>query len=549
MAYVEATTLGDLCLRAADRHGDRPAVVFPERTETFREIADGALAVARGLVALGVEQGDHVGILMPNCLDMIHALFGAALAGAVVCPVNARYKSHELGYVIENARHRVLLTSDVVDEHVDYPSLLHEALPGLADGVPGEPLTIAAAPDLRHVVLLGRREVPGMIGRPRFQELAATVEPTTVDSRRAHVRVRDAGIVLYTSGTTANPKGCLLTHEAIVRSALAMGAREEATAADVWWDPLPLFHTSGLEPLMVSLDVGGLFLCMTHFEPGGAVKQIREHGATIVKSIFLPVTMALVNHPDFGEVDVEKVRFVAAIGPADTLRLVKDAFPRAVIEGAYGLAECAGYVATNGVDDTTEQQLHTVGTPYPGITIRALDPETGELLPYGTPGELCVKGFVTMEGYYRDPVHTAEALPGDGWLHTGDRGRIREDGRIEFLGRFKEMIRVGGENVGPAEIEGYLSTHHAVHLVQAVGVPDPRYEEVVAVFVELKPGTTATEQELIEFSRGRISTFKVPRYVRIVDEWPMSATKIQRFRLRDALVEELGLAPPVAADA
>ena len=541
MGYVEATTLGDLCLRAADRHGERPAVVFPEQEETFREIADGAVAVARGLVALGVEPGDHVGILMPNCLDMIHALFGAALAGAVVCPVNARYKSHELGYVIENARHRVLLTSDLVDEHVDYPSLLHEALPGLSEATPGDPLDIESTPDLRHVVLLGRREAAGMISRLRFEELAATVAADAVESRRAQVRVRDPGIVLYTSGTTADPKGCVLTHEAIVRSALAMGTREKATSADVWWDPLPLFHTSGLEPLMVSLDVGGLFLCMTHFEPGAAVQQICDHGATIVKSIFLPVTMALVNHPDFGEVEVEKVRFVAAIGPADTLRLVKEAFPQAVIEGAYGLAECAGYVATNTVADTLEQQLHTVGPPYPGITIRALDPETGAVLPYGLPGELCVNGFVTMEGYYRDPEHTADALPGDGWLHTGDRGVIREDGRIEFLGRFKEMIRVGGENVGPAEIEGYLSTHPAVHLVQAVGVPDARYEEVVAAFVELKPGAAATEEELIEFCRGRISTFKVPRYVRIVDEWPMSATKIQRFKLREALVAELGL--------
>ena len=540
--FVEGTTLGDLVLRAAERHGDRVAVVFPERAATFRELADASLEIARGLIALGVERGDHVGIFMPNSFEMIHALFGAALTGAVVCPVNARYKAAELRYVIENADHRVLLTSDLADEHVDFPGLVHNAFPALAEADP-ERLELPVAPALRQVVLFGERQVPGMLSRERLRELAATVSPATVDERRACVRLRDEGVILYTSGTTANPKGCVITHEAIVRSALAVGEREELTADDVVWDPLPLFHTSGLQPLMHCLDVGALFVCMTHFEPDAALVQIREHRPTVIKAIFMPVMAAIVNHPDFRLVDHEAIRIAAVIGPPDTVRLVYDAFPNAVVEGAYGLAEGGGYVATNAMDETEEQQLYTIGPPYPGILVRTMDAETGELLPPGVAGELVVKGFSTMERYHKDPERTAEVLPPDGWLRTGDRGVVRADKRIEFIGRMKEMIRVGGENVGPQEIEGFLSTHPAVHLVQAVGIPDARLDEVAAAFVELKPGATATEEELIAYCRGQIANFKVPRYVRFIDEWPMSATKIQRFRLRDQLIAELGLEP------
>ena len=537
-AFVEGTTFGDLVLRAAQRHGDRTAVVFPGRSETFRELADASVEVARGLIALGVEPGDHVGIFMPNSFEMIHALFGAALAGAVVCPVNARYKAAELRYVIENADHRVLLTSNLVDEHVDFPGLIQDAFAGLAASDP-ERLSLAEAPELRQVVLMGTRDAPGMLAHARFAELAATVSPEAVDERRACVRLRDEGIILYTSGTTANPKGCVITHEAIVRSALGVAAREELTASDVVWDPLPLFHTSGLQPMMYCLDIGALFVCMTHFEPDAALAQIREHRPTVIKAIFMPVMAAIVNHPDFPLADHDAIRIAAVIGPPDTVRLVYDAFPNAVIEGAYGLAECGGYVSTNAMDESEEQQLYTIGPPYPGILIRAMDTETGAFLPPGVPGELVVKGFTNMERYHKDPERTAEVLPPDGWLRTGDRGVIREDRRIEFIGRMKEMIRVGGENVGPQEIEGYLSTHPAVHLVQAVGIPDARLDEVAAAFVELKPGASATEEELIAYCRGQIANFKVPRYVRFVDEWPMSATKIQKFRLRELIAEEL----------
>lgn len=537
--WIEATTIGDLLLRAAERSPHTDAVVFPEQRATYAELVEGAWRVARGLHGVGVRPGEHVGILMPNCMAMVEALFGVALLGAVICPINARYRSAELRHVIENADLAVLLTSDIVEEHVDYVPLLHGALPGLADCDPGH-VRIEAAPKLHNVVLLGRREAAGMMGREQFGALADSVPKAVVEPLRAAVRVRDPALILYTSGTTANPKGCVLTHEAIVRGSRATGLREQIGSDDVVWDPLPLFHTSGLQPLLYTLDVGARFLCMTHFEPGAALAQIKANDVTLLKSTFPPVTMALVNHEEFSALDISRIRVVQIVAPPDTLRLVQAAFPRAAIQGAYGLCEAGGYIAVNEPEEQLESRLHTEGRPFPGIEIRAVDLD-GVDMPPGEPGELLVRGYTLFEQYYRDPVNTAEVLDRDGWLHTGDRGAVDADGRVTFLGRIKEMIRVGGENVSPAEIEGFLSTHPAVHLVQAVGIPDERLEEVPAAFVELKPGAVATEQELIDHCRGQIASFKVPRYIRFVEQWPMSATKIQRFRLRDRLLAELGL--------
>jgi fatty-acyl-CoA synthase len=540
MARAPSVTIGQVLLDAAARWPDRTAVVCDDIERTYAELATGAWTIARGLYALGVRRGDHVGVLMPNCVEMVDAIFGAALAGAVVCPVNARYRASELAYIVANADHRVLLTSDMVDEHIDYPALIADALPGLADGDPRHQ-RLAGAPELRQVVLIGSRGAPGMIDRRQFAQLAADVEEARVREQLAQVAVADEGLILYTSGTTARPKGCVLTHDGIVGGARSVGARERVGPTDVCWDPLPLYHTSGLQPLLYCIDAGARYCCMTHFEAGAAIDQLRREGCTIFKGTFPPVTLAVINHPGFAALDVSAVRVVQIVAPPETLRIIAAAFPNGGVQGAFGICEGGGYLSTNEPDEDLETRLRTVGPPLEGIEIRAVDPE-GREVGAGEPGELLVRGFTVLRRYHRDPERTAEVLDSDGWLHTGDRGSCDERGRVTYLGRIKEMIRVGGENVAPAEIEGYLSTHPAVHMVQAVGVPDPRLDEVAAAFVELRPGAHATEQELIEFCRGQIASFKVPRHIRIVTDWPMSATKIQRFALRDRMLGELGLA-------
>jgi fatty-acyl-CoA synthase len=538
VSWIEVTTVGDLLLQAAEQWPDDEAVVFPERRVTYAELAEGSWRVARGLHALGVRRGDHVGVLMPNCVELVEAIFGTALLGAVVCPVNARYRAAELAYVVEHGDHAVLLTSDIVAEHVDLVGRLHDALPALAQAPAGDPLRLPAAPRLRHVAVLGGAEAPGTIGGVRFDALAGSVSRETVEPLRANVRVRDSALLLYTSGTTAHPKGCLSSHEAIVRGSRVAAERWKVCRDDTTWTPLPLFHHGALQPLLYTLDVGGTFVTMTHFEPGAALRQLEAERATVITPTFLPVTLAIMSHPDFGRADLSSIRVMLNIGPPDTLRQIQAAFPQAVQCQCTGLTEAGGQLAYGDLDAGLEQRVTTIGRPLPGVEMRIVDDE-GRDLPPGEPGELLVRSFTLFERYHKDPEQTAQALDADGWLHTGDRFTRDAEGWVTFVGRIKEMLKVGGENVAPAEIEAVLATHPAVQLVQAVGVPDVRLDEVPAVFVELSPGASATEEELIELCRGQLASFKVPRYVRFVDEWPMSATKIQRFRLRELLLAEL----------
>ena len=538
MAPPEAphpTTLAGLLLRSAERRPGHEALVFPDERFTYAELRDGAVRFARSLAGLGVGRGDHVGLLMPNCPDFVLAFFGAQLLGAVVVPVNTRFRSRELGYVFEDAELEVLLTSDIVEEHADFAERIGESLAGLDDADP-ERLVLADAPRLRAIVLLGEREAPGMLSRVRFDELAADVD---VLGRAAESRSDEVALMLYTSGTTANPKGCLITHDAAIHVWVSAAERLRIDADDRIWDPLPLFHMSCLGPLIFTTALGGTLVTTTHFEPAAALDQIEQERATWLYSVFPPVTMALLTHPSFGSRDLGLVRGLLNVAPPDTMRLIQAGFPGAInVGGHFGMTEASGAITCNEWDATPDEQAETHGAPLPETEVRAIDPETGSQRPPGVPGELLVRGRGLFRGYHRDPELTATALEG-GWLHSGDLGMIDANGLVTYLARIKDMLKVGGENVAPAEVESHLSTHPAVKLVQVVGAPDERLGEVVAAYVELAPGREATADELVEYCRGRVASFKVPRYVRFVDEWPMSATKVQKFQLRERIAAEL----------
>jgi acyl-CoA synthetase (AMP-forming)/AMP-acid ligase II len=531
-------TLAGLLVRSAERRPDHEALVFPDRGFTYSSLLEGSLRAARGLAALGVARGDHVGLLMPNCPDFVLAFFGAQLLGAVVVPVNTRFRSRELGYVFENADVKVLLTSDIVDEHVDFVERITESLPGVAGSDP-ERLTLRAAPRLESIVLLGEREAPGMVTRTRFGELADALADEDVLIPNDGISPHELALMLYTSGTTAEPKGCLITHDAAIHAWTSAAERLRITRDDRVWDPLPLFHMSCLGPLIFVTAMGGTLITTTHFTPAAALEQIEREEATWLYSVFPPITMALLTDPGFGARDLSRVRGLLNVAPPDTMRLIQDGFAGAInVGGHFGMTEMSGAITCNEWDATPDVQAESHGAPLPETEVRAVDPETGAERPPGVPGELLVRGRGLFRGYHRDPELTATVLAG-GWLHSGDLGVIDEQGRVTYLARLKDMLKVGGENVSPAEIESHLSTHPAVKLVQVVGAPDERLGEVVVAFVELAPGREATAEELVEHCRGRIASFKVPRHVRFVDEWPMSATKIQKFRLREQIAAEL----------
>lgn len=529
---AKAARIGDVLTDGAARWPDRPAVRFPGTERTYAALLADARLIARGLHALGVRQGDHVGILMPNCMDMVAAFYGTALLGAVVTPVNARYRATELSYVVENADLVALLTTDISDEYVDYCRLLNQTFPDLADQHDAAEVHLAGAPLLRTVVMLGKRTEPGLMPREQFETLAASVPVGDVEASARSVSPDDIGLMVYTSGTTADPKGCQLTHRGVVWVAREAGVRFTVADGDVFWDPLPMFHMSAILPMNFTLDVGGTFVSMTHFEPGVALQQMRETRPTLIYPCFPPITMPLITHPDWQRTDLSQVRVWLNVAPIETLRLMHRALPHAAQIGSYGITEGGGVVSYNDAHETLEQLELTVGPPVPSTEVRIIGPD-GEQLPPGERGEILVRGLGVMKGYYKDPERTGQVLDAAGWLHTGDLCSVDEDGRIAYFGRIKDMMKVGGENVAPAEIESFLSKHPAVELVQVIGVPDSRLTEVPCAFIELRDGASATPEEFIEYCRDQIAGYKVPRHVRIVTEWPMSATKIQRYKLRE----------------
>ncbi|RZF63657.1 AMP-dependent synthetase [Sphingomonas populi] len=542
---IEATTFADLLLKAADRDPEATAVVFGDARRSYAELVKGATDIARGLKALGVKRGDHVGLLLPNGLDFIDAFFAVALCGAVAVLINARYRPSELAYVTRNADVVTIVTTGAVADALDFSQRLTEAFPVIADAADPLALAIDGVPFLRNIVLLGSDLAPGCIDAAQFRALAEQVPETAIDDARAAVRIRDVGMILYTSGTSSNPKGCLITHEAMVRNSINLGReRWQYRQGERVWSPLPLFHVAALSALLSSIDAGGTFIGHERFDPGESLRAIERERATIVFLPFVTFLQAMLHHPDFSTTDLSSVRVMNscfAAMPASVGTAFAQAMPGTMQVGTFGMSEACGVVATGGPGMDPALGFSRLGHPLAGIELRIVDRETGADLPTGEQGEVLIRGYSLFEGYYKDPDKTAEALDGDGWYHSGDIGSLEANGHIMFHGRMKDMLKVGGENVAAAEVEAVLARYPGVQLAQVVGIPDARLSEVPAAFIGLVEGAEVSADDLIAYCRKEIASFKVPRVVRFVEEWPMSASKVQKFRLRALLMEEFNL--------
>lgn len=541
---ISVTTLGDLLLSAADEHADSPAIVFPDFRLTYAELRDRAMRRAQSLIAIGVQQGDHVGILLPTCHQFPEIFFAVSLCGAVPVPINARYQSHELTYVIGNGDLVTVITTDEIAEQVNFVERLTRGLPSIASIKDPHHANIAEAPLLRNLVLLGESNAPGFVTEAEFEKTGNTINEDDIHARRMQVRVRDPGLMLYTSGTTANPKGAVISHEAMVRNSIALGRqRYQLTKEDRFWSPLPMFHIAAILPIVSSFDVGAAYLTMAHFDAGIALDMLEREAASVTYPCFVTIMSDLIHHPNFEKTDLSKVRLMNsnfAVQPPGIAEAMQKAMPNTIQVGTFGMTETAGTVCTSELTDSLEIRVSRLGTPLPGMELRIVNADSGKDMPLNERGEILVRGYSLFDYYYKDPQKTALAKDADGWYHTGDVGSLDDDGQIMFYGRTKDMLKVGGENVAAAEIETYLANHEAVKLAQVVGVPDARLGEVAAAFIELGEGKSATAEELMAFCKGEIASFKIPRYVRFVTEWPMSTSKIQKYKLRDQLVRELG---------
>jgi len=541
--WINATSLGHLLQRSAQQWPDETAVIFPGTALSYRQLYDSAIDKAMLLQGSGVVPGDHIGLLKPNCPEYLEWLFGIALSGAVAVAINARYRASELAFVIGNADLKLLVTRLHGDQPVDYAQLLAEVFPELrAPAATAEGL--AAAPLLRRIITTGDRPPPDHALYLHAAELAATghrVNREQVQRVGASLPLASPCLMMYTSGTTSNPKGCPLSHEMMTRKAFSIAHRLGFTATDRQWNPLPFFHLASIMPMLATFATGGRYMTAAHFEPEQALRQIMQEGATVLYPAFPTIMSDLVTHPLFAELDKRQIRLINNVAPPDRLRENMKLLPHTLHISAYGLTEATGLSCYSDPADDDETRAKTIGPALTGTLLRVVDPVSGAALAPGQRGEMLIRGYSVFPGYYKDPEATASAFTEDGWFRTGDICSLDEQGRVSFHGRLKDTLKVGGENVAALEIESFLSTHPSVKFVQVVGIPDPRLQEVVAAFIELNPGTQCHAEDIVGFCQGRIASFKVPRHVEFVSEWPMSATKVQKFRLRDSLVQRLGL--------
>jgi len=537
-----ATRFGDLTDAAASRWGDREALVFRDRRYTFGQIAAEVDRVARGLIHAGVEPGDKVALWLLNRPEWIFAMFALAKIGAVHVPINTRFRTVDLGQVLERSNASTLITHDVSGP-VEYLGMVREL--AVLEGVGADRrVQSARLPDLRRVVVVSDRRHPGAWSWPDLLAAASGVDPAALAFRATAIRPSDTVFIMYTSGTTGFPKGVMRDHTLLEHLADRY-RRLQSSERDVFLNYLPLFHIFGyIEGPLGSMLTGYRQILTDTFDPDEALDLIECEGVTHIDGFDTHLKL-LIDAQEARPRNLSTLRTgVIAGGSASATPLVYCA--RKVLAPlrhltAYGMTEVGATISLSFLDSTEEQACEASGAPCEGFEVRVIDPDTGRDQPGGIPGEVVVRTRYLMQGYYRDPEATARAVDADGWFHTGDAGVLRADGHLRFVGRYKDMIKVGGENVDPTEVESYLATYAAVRQAAIVSYPDARLGEVGVAFVQLAPGSALAPDELIAFCRGRIASFKIPRHVFVVDELPMTSSgKVQKARLREIARERLG---------
>ena len=545
-------TIGDLLDSQTERFGDREALVHVETgvRYTYREFKEECGRVARGLMAIGIEKGQHVGIWVTNYSEWVIAQFATAKIGAVLVTVNPAYRTHELEYVLKQSEADALILIGQFRTS-DYVGMTNEVIPELKDSTPGR-LRCSKLPKLRNVIFIPppsnlETETPGgMWSWEDVRRKSSDISEAKLAQRQASCVPEDTINIQYTSGTTGNPKGAMLTHYNLVANGYYSGEGMKFTEQDRLCIPVPFYHCFGcvLGNLACVSHGAAIVIPSEYFEPLKTLQAVEQERCTALHGV-PTMFIAQLGQERFGEFDLTSLRTGMMAGspcPIEVMRQVVDQMGAKEITIAYGQTEASPVITLTRTEDTLERRVSTVGTALPNVEIKLVDPETGEDKPVGEQGELLTRSFMVMKGYYNLPEATASAIDEDGWLHTGDLATVDEDGYYRITGRLKDMIVRGGENIYPREIEEFLYSHPKVADVQVIGVPDERFVEEVMAWVILKPGETADAEEIREFCKGKIARYKIPRYVKMVTEFPLTVTgKVQKFRMRETAIEELGL--------
>jgi fatty-acyl-CoA synthase len=529
-------TLGSLPERAARRWGAREALVFQGRRRSFDELSAGVDRLARGLIGLGVTPGEKVALWMVNRPEFIEAMFAVLKIGAVLVPINTRFRTDDVAYVLGQSDATTLVIAERSGP-IDYLAMVRELVPSLAGGAAREP----RFPHLRRVISVGDAPRAETLSWPGVQAAGDGIGAAALAARSEAVDPDGIAFFFYTSGTTGFPKGAMHDH-AIIRNVTDRGFRMAITPADVIMMYLPLFHAFGFtEGPLMSMVTGARQVLTETFDPAESLALVEQERATILHGFDLHFKELMEAHERLPR-DVSSVRTgILATGMSSSVPIARKA--RRVLGrflSGYGMSEFGVGAALSALDSTEEQCTEASGYPAPGYEIRVVDPQSGRDEPPDVPGEILVRSYMTMRGYYGKPAETAQALDRDGWVHTGDMGVIRTDGHLRFMGRYKDMLKIGGENVDPMEVEAFLMSHAAINLAAVVSFPDPRLAEVAVAFVKREAGCAITDTDVLAHCRGRIASFKIPRHVIFVDDFPMTSSgKIQKMKLREEALRRI----------
>ena len=560
LSYVSGTsqvpllgmTIGEMFDQTAARHPEVVAlkVVHQNISWTYTQLKEQVDQCALGLHTMGLEKGDRIGIWALNCSEWMVLQYATAKLGAILVNINPSYRVHELEYVLNQSGCKFLV-SDEKSQYSNYTGMIYELLPHLEYSEPGQ-LNSAKAPNLTTVITLEKEKRKGMFNWQDVIDKGKKTDPNILKKMAANLSFDEPINIQYTSGTTGFPKGATLSHHNILNNGFFVTESIHLTHEDKMIIPVPLYHCFG----MVMGNLG----CLSHgatviyasrsFDPEAVIRVTDQEKATVLYGV--PTMFhAELNHKDIDKYDVTSLRagvMAGSICPVDLMKKVQKVMEMEDMQIAYGMTETSPVSTQTNTDTPFDKRVSTVGKVHPHQEVKIVDPISGLVLPRGEKGELCTRGYSVMLGYWNDEEKTRQAIDNARWMHTGDLATMDEEGYLNIVGRIKDMIIRGGENVYPKEIEAFLRTHPKVNDAQVIGVPDEKYGEAVMAWIIVNEGVKITEQELVDFCKGTIAHYKVPRYFKFVDECPKTVTgKIRKVEMRQISIKELGLEPLLKA--
>ncbi|MEW6010877.1 MAG: AMP-binding protein [Euryarchaeota archaeon] len=542
MVFTE-DTIGEFFEKEVEKHPDREFMVYPDRDLrfTYLEFNQRVDMLAKGLLSIGLKKGDHVGIWAKNVPDWLTFMFATAKIGVVLVTVNTAYKSHELAYVMKQSDMKALAIIDGFRD-VDYVETVYSLVEELKTHSRGN-LKSKEFPHLKSVIYIGPEKHRGMYNTPELLLLGKHASDEALVQAKKSLSNKDVINMQYTSGTTGFPKGVMLTHRNILNNGYYIGERQKFTGSDRLCLPVPLFHCFGIVlGVLAILTHGGTLIMVELFDPLLVLAAIQKEKCTAVYGV-PTMFIAEFTHPMFSMFDLSSLRTGIMAGstcPIEAMKRVMEDMNMKEVTIAYGLTEASPVFTQTSVDDPIEKKVNTVGTKMPHIDVKIVDPETGQTRGVGEAGEICCRGYNVMEGYYKMQDMTRETIDSEGWLHSGDLAVMDEDGYYSIVGRIKDMIIRGGENIYPREIEEFLHTMQGVKDVQVVGIPDDKYGELVGAFIIKEENVDLKEEDVRDYAISKIARYNVPKHVFMVEEFPLTASgKVQKFKLKELSLELL----------